>query len=71
MNVIKPEHIKENEIAKSYRNNPYNISLCHYSFEILMAYLREKQFMLLLSIIRYYLHITGSFSFPFLAKNSN
>jgi len=55
--VVTPEHMKENDLVHNFRKNKQNLQMCSYSFELLLAFLHERKFMLLLSIINQYLDI--------------
>eukprot|EP00854_Cymbomonas_tetramitiformis_P019465 gene19465-23274_t len=46
-----PGHIDTNDQAKIFRRNKFNVKLCHYSFDLLLRFLHNSGFMLLLSII--------------------
>ncbi|GAM18992.1 hypothetical protein SAMD00019534_021670, partial [Acytostelium subglobosum LB1] len=51
------EHLKENELASTFRNNSWNLKMCAYSFELLMSFLHESKFILIISIINQYFNI--------------
>eukprot|EP01125_Pyxidicula_operculata_P018207 TRINITY_DN6459_c0_g1_i2.p1 TRINITY_DN6459_c0_g1~~TRINITY_DN6459_c0_g1_i2.p1 ORF type:complete len:350 (-),score=55.58 TRINITY_DN6459_c0_g1_i2:1079-2128(-) len=53
--VTKSEHMKNDDFVKIFREHKFNITMCSYSFELLLAYLHERKFMLLLSILNRYL----------------
>jgi transcription initiation factor TFIID subunit 5 len=53
--------MKENELANLFRNNKFNLKMCNYSFELLLSYLHEMKFMMILSIVNQYLNITGTY----------
>jgi transcription initiation factor TFIID subunit 5 len=55
--ITTPEHLKENELACLFRNNKFNVKMCTYSFELMLGYLHEMKFMLLLSLINQYINI--------------
>lgn len=57
--VVTPEHAKENEFAKNLRLCKFNVVMCSYAWELLLAFLHEKKYMLLLSIINHHLQIKG------------
>jgi len=56
-NVTTSDHLTSNQIAHTWRNNRYNITMSRFSFELVVSYLQEKKFMLLLSILNQYLNI--------------
>jgi transcription initiation factor TFIID subunit 5 len=55
--VATPEHAKENEFVKNLRLCKFNVSMCSYAWELLLAFLHRHKYMLLLSIINHHLHI--------------
>jgi transcription initiation factor TFIID subunit 5 len=55
--VVTPEHAKENEYVKNLRLCKFNVIMCSYSWELLLAFLHEKKYMLILSIINHHLQI--------------
>lgn len=55
--VTTPAHVTENELAIMFRNNKFNVTLSAYSFDLLLNFLNDARFMLLLSIINQYLSI--------------
>lgn len=59
--VTTPEHMRENTLVQDYRKFKFNISLCSYAFELMTAYLHERGFLLLLSIVNHYLAIKGKY----------
>jgi transcription initiation factor TFIID subunit 5 len=56
--ITTVDHMKENELANLFRNNKFNLKMCNYSFELLLSYLHEMKFMMILSIVNQYLNIT-------------
>ncbi|EGC30678.1 hypothetical protein DICPUDRAFT_157560 [Dictyostelium purpureum] len=58
--ISNTDHLKENELVDLFRNNRWNIKMCAYSFELLMSFLHQSNFILLLSIINQYIHINVS-----------
>lgn len=55
--VNTPAHVNENELSIMFRNNKFNVTLSAYSFELLLNFLNDSRFMLLLSIVNQYLSI--------------
>eukprot|EP00026_Physarum_polycephalum_P004444 Phypoly_transcript_04463.p1 GENE.Phypoly_transcript_04463~~Phypoly_transcript_04463.p1 ORF type:complete len:668 (+),score=124.44 Phypoly_transcript_04463:86-2005(+) len=55
--VTTPAHVLENELAIMFRNNKFNVTLSAYSFDLLLNFLNDARFMLLLSIVNQYLSI--------------
>ena len=52
-------HLKDNNIANTFRNNKYNLQLSSYSFELFISFLQENQFHVILKIVNQYLNIKG------------
>lgn len=52
-------HIQENALAQSYRTNRFGIVMSRYPFELLLGYLQDQGFMLILRIVNQYLNIQG------------
>lgn len=50
-------HLKENELAMRFRQNKYNLKMCEYSFTLIMSFLQDNSFVLLLRIINAYVNI--------------
>lgn len=67
--VTTPQHINENELVHIFRDHKYNVRLCSYSFELLVSFLHEKKFMLLLSIVNRYLNVIGKIFITFYINN--
>eukprot|EP01114_Cavostelium_apophysatum_P013869 TRINITY_DN3455_c0_g1_i1.p1 TRINITY_DN3455_c0_g1~~TRINITY_DN3455_c0_g1_i1.p1 ORF type:complete len:604 (+),score=153.54 TRINITY_DN3455_c0_g1_i1:153-1964(+) len=58
--VTLPEQMQENDFVKQLRTNPNNrfvARLSRFSFELLLSFLHEKKYMLLLSLLNQYLNI--------------
>ncbi|KAJ1677595.1 Transcription initiation factor TFIID subunit 5, partial [Spiromyces aspiralis] len=55
--IKSPQHVKENELAKLFRNNKYCLKLSNVGLELLLTFLQEHKFMLLLRIVNQYLSI--------------
>ncbi|KAN0025116.1 hypothetical protein ACTFIV_009532 [Dictyostelium citrinum] len=58
--ISNTDHLKENELVDLFRNNRWNIKMCAYSFELLMSFLHQSNFILLLGLINQYIHINVS-----------
>ncbi len=63
LGVSEPLHVEENELAQSYRQNRYGIVMSRYPFELLLGYLQDQGFMLLLRLLNQYINIQGDQSF--------
>lgn len=46
-----PEHVKQCAAAQAFLSNKINVTLCQYSFDLLLKYLQRNEEMLLLSIV--------------------
>lgn len=49
--------LKENTLASNYRNNKYNLTMSAYSFQLLINFLQENNFFILLKILNQYINI--------------
>ncbi|RKO89105.1 hypothetical protein BDK51DRAFT_9529, partial [Blyttiomyces helicus] len=52
-----PQHVKENDLAQRFRNNKFCIRMSKYGFELLLSYLSDNRFMLLLRLINEHISI--------------
>ena len=55
--IMDPSHVLENPLSQSYRTNRYGIVMSRYPFELLLGYLQDQGFLLLLRIVNQYLNI--------------
>lgn len=55
--VMIPMHLKENELAMRFRQNKFNLKMCEYSFKLMMSFLQDNDFVLLLRIINEHINI--------------
>ena len=55
--IVESSHVLENELAQSYRNNRFGILMSRYPFELLLGFLQDQGFMILLRIVNQYLNI--------------
>lgn len=55
--LVMPMHLKENELAVRFRQNKFNLKMCEYSFKLLMSFLQDNGFVLLLRIINEHINI--------------
>eukprot|EP00038_Savillea_parva_P011335 m.196804 g.196804 ORF g.196804 m.196804 type:complete len:680 (+) comp19909_c0_seq1:100-2139(+) len=55
--VTTIDHMAKNAFVNQFRRQKYNLVLCSYSFELLLAYVQEQKFMTILSIINQHLDI--------------
>ncbi|KAF9582390.1 Transcription initiation factor TFIID subunit 5 [Lunasporangiospora selenospora] len=63
--ISDPQHVKENDLAQIYKTNKYHLRLSPVSFELLIAFLQDNKFILLLRIVNQHLEIqVGSANVP-------
>jgi len=55
--LTNANQMKENPFIQNFRQYKFHITMCRYAFELLLAFLHEKKFMLILSILNHYLNI--------------
>ncbi|KAG0270202.1 Transcription initiation factor TFIID subunit 5 [Actinomortierella ambigua] len=55
--ITDAQQAKENELAQMYRTNKYHVRLSQVSFELLIAFLQDNKFMVLLRIVNQHLNI--------------
>ncbi|KAK3814303.1 MAG: WD40-repeat-containing domain protein [Benniella sp.] len=55
--ITDPQHVAENELAQMYKTNKYHLRLTPVSFELLIAFLEDNKFMVLLRIVNQHLDI--------------
>ena len=58
--ITDPAHLKDNELALNFRQNKYGIIMSKYSFELLLCFLQDNKFMLLLRLMNQYSTIQGT-----------
>lgn len=56
--------MKDNSLASTYRNNKYNLTMSAYSFQLLINFLQENNFFVLLKILNQYISIRVLVSRP-------
>ena len=57
--IVEPAHLIENEAVQNFRNFKYGVRMSRYSFELLLCFLQDNKFMLLLRIMNQYVSIQG------------
>lgn len=62
--VQYPEHLKENELAQLWLSNRYKITLSTFSYDLLMTFLQEQNYLLLRTMINEHLSISTFAGFP-------
>ncbi|KAI8875847.1 WD40 repeat-like protein [Backusella circina FSU 941] len=55
--VTQPQHVHENQLARMYRDNKYNLRMSGVPFELFLNYLQDNKFHVLLRIVHQYLNI--------------
>ncbi|KAG0203419.1 Transcription initiation factor TFIID subunit 5 [Mortierella sp. GBA30] len=55
--ITDAQHVKENDLAQMYRSNKYHLRLSPVSFELLIAFLEDNKFVVLLRIVNQHLEI--------------
>lgn len=63
--------MKENSLASTYRNNKYNLTMSAYSFQLLINFLQENNFFVLLKILNQYINIRVLVSRPSASSSSS
>jgi transcription initiation factor TFIID subunit 5 len=59
--IFDAVHLQENEFAQSMKQSKTTITMKKYSFDLLLAFLQENQFLTLLKIVNQYIKIEGKF----------
>ena len=57
--ITDPLHMNENELVVNFRNNKFSVKMCKYSFELLLCFLQDNKFMLILRLMNQYITIHG------------
>lgn len=57
--VVDGLHLQQNELVLSFRDNKYGVGMCKYSFELLLSFLQDNRFMLIIRLINQYITIQG------------
>ncbi|KAJ1932046.1 Transcription initiation factor TFIID subunit 5, partial [Linderina pennispora] len=52
-----PEHVRSNELAKAYRDNKYMVRMTRVGFELLLSFLQDHQYTLLMRSVNQHLNI--------------
>ncbi|KAI9143777.1 WD40-repeat-containing domain protein [Paraphysoderma sedebokerense] len=55
--IQEPMHLQENELAQNFRNNKYVVRMSKYSFQLLISFLEDNNFQLLLKVVNQYINI--------------
>ena len=62
--VTHKQHVLQNKLSSTFRTNKYNMRLSSYAFELLVRFLQEAKFMLLLAIVNERINILVSEAKP-------
>jgi transcription initiation factor TFIID subunit 5 len=62
--VQTPEHLKENESAQLWLQNKYKLNMSSFSYDLLMTFLQEQNYLLLRTMINEHLMITTYAGYP-------
>ncbi|KAJ3324149.1 Transcription initiation factor TFIID subunit 5 [Boothiomyces sp. JEL0866] len=55
--INDPIHLQEDELCVNFRQNKYGIKMCKYSFELLLSFLQDNKFMMILRLMNQYITI--------------
>ncbi|KAG0325364.1 Transcription initiation factor TFIID subunit 5 [Dissophora globulifera] len=55
--ITDPQHAQENELAQIYKTNKYHLRMAPVAFELLIAFLEDNKFIVLLRIVNQHLDI--------------
>ncbi|KAG0306688.1 Transcription initiation factor TFIID subunit 5 [Dissophora globulifera] len=55
--ITDPQHVQENELAQIYKTNKYHLRMAPVAFELLIAFLEDNKFIVLLRIVNQHLDI--------------
>lgn len=64
MAIQTAEHLQENELAQLWLSNRYKISMSSFSYDLLMTFLQEQNYLLLRSMVNEHLAISTFAGFP-------
>lgn len=67
--ISDSSQLKENTLASTYRNNKYNLTMSAYSFQLLVNFLQENNYFVLLKILNQYINIRVLVSRPSLPSS--
>lgn len=68
--VLHPEQMRENGVVKRLRENKFTIEMSRYAFLLLLTFLQERKFMILISIINTRTSIKSTALLPLLPLSS-
>jgi len=55
--IISPQHLEKNPFVTSLRINRYVVKMSRYGFELLLSFLQDNKFMMLLRIINQFINL--------------
>ncbi|KAI8826680.1 WD40-repeat-containing domain protein [Fimicolochytrium jonesii] len=55
--VTEPQHVAENEVAQNYKSSSFHLRMSQYCFELLLSFLQDNKFMLILRIVNEHVSI--------------
>jgi hypothetical protein len=59
VNILEPQHVRENQLATLFRDNKYMVLMSSYAFELLISFLQDSKFITMLKYINQYINIKG------------
>eukprot|EP01116_Phalansterium_solitarium_P021081 TRINITY_DN6434_c0_g1_i1.p1 TRINITY_DN6434_c0_g1~~TRINITY_DN6434_c0_g1_i1.p1 ORF type:complete len:651 (-),score=33.48 TRINITY_DN6434_c0_g1_i1:10-1962(-) len=62
--VTTPDNMRDNELVRTFRGHKYVVSMSRFSCDLMVSFLREKNYMLLLRTINQYVTVRLSFAGP-------
>ena len=62
--ITDPAHVQENELVQAFRTNKFGVKMCKYSFELLLCFLQDNKFMLILRLMNQYVKIEATADKP-------
>ena len=62
--VNRPEHLKENDLAQLWMSNRYKLSMSSFTYDLLMTFLQEQNYLLLRTMMNEHLAISTYAGYP-------
>ena len=62
--VNTPDHLKENELAQLWLNNRYKLSMSNFTYDLMMTFLQEQNYLLLRTMMNEHLAISTYAGYP-------
>lgn len=59
LKALTPEQFKDHDMVTAFRTGRYNIKMCSISYELLVYFLHDKHFTLLINMVNSLLNIQG------------